>query len=197
VSHAASSAVVAPAAASPSWHALLNGAWHERALQIFMAIVLAHWAEHLAQATQIYVLGWPTPAADGVLGLWFPWLVDSEVLHYGYAAVMLAGIWILRAGFVGRARTWWTVALVIQFWHHIEHGLLQGQALLGANLFDSPVPISIAQLWITRVELHLIYNSAVFLPMVIAMYHHLLPPEADLVRMGCTCGVRRPALRTA
>ena len=31
----------------------LNGPWHERALHIFMAIVLAHWAEHLAQAFQI------------------------------------------------------------------------------------------------------------------------------------------------
>ena len=28
----------------------LNGPWHERGLQIFMAIVPAHWAEHLAQA---------------------------------------------------------------------------------------------------------------------------------------------------
>ena len=34
---------------------------HERALQIFMLIVLAHWAEHLAQAAQIYFLGWPRP----------------------------------------------------------------------------------------------------------------------------------------
>lgn len=31
----------------------LNTAWHERSLQIFMVVVLAHWAEHLAQAYQI------------------------------------------------------------------------------------------------------------------------------------------------
>jgi hypothetical protein len=198
VSHSSDAAALrTPSSPASLWHARLNGAWHERGLQIFMAVVLAHWAEHLAQATQIYVLGWPTPAADGVLGLWFPWLVDSEALHYGYAAVMLAGLWVLRDGFVGRARTWWTVALGIQFWHHIEHGLLQGQAIVGANLFDSPVPISIAQIWIPRVELHLIYNSAVFLPMVIAMYEHLLPPDADLARMRCSCAVNRPVMRTA
>src|ERR1700733_7279626 len=30
----------------------LNTSWHERALQIFMLIVLAHWAEHLVQASR-------------------------------------------------------------------------------------------------------------------------------------------------
>ncbi len=107
--------------ASPSFYEKLNSEWHKRALQVLMVIVLAHWAEHLTQAIQIYVLGWPRPKAGGVLGLWFPWLVNSEVLHYGYALLMLAGIWMLRKGFTGLSRKWWTVALVIQFWHHIEH----------------------------------------------------------------------------
>ena len=168
----------------------LNGRWHESALRIFMAVVLAHWAEHLAQAFQIYGLGWPIPESRGLLGLWYPWLVKSEVLHYGYALVMLIGIWVLRDGFVGTSRQWWTVALVIQFWHHIEHGLLQAQALLGQNLFNSPVPTSIAQLWVPRVELHLIYNSLVFIPMMIAMYYHLFPPQGEAVHMRCTCAVQ-------
>jgi hypothetical protein len=165
----------------------LNSAWHERALQLFMVIVLAHWAEHLAQAFQIYALGWPLPASRGVLGLWFPWLVKSEVMHYGYALVMLVGLWVLRAGFVGTSRLWWNAALVIQFWHHIEHALLQGQAIAGHNLFGSPVPTSIAQLWIPRVELHLIYNTIVFIPMVIAMYFHMFPPRGEEAQMQCTC----------
>lgn len=172
----------------------LNARWHERALQIFTVIVLAHWAEHLAQAFQIYVLGWPVPESRGVLGLWYPWLVKSEVLHYGYALVMLAGLWMLRPGFVGKARTWWTVALVIQFWHHIEHALLQGQAILGHNLFNSPVPTSIAQLWIPRVELHLIYNSIVFIPMVVGMYFHMFPPSGDAVHMRCSCAFQPRAV---
>jgi len=165
----------------------LNSAWHERSLQFFMVIVLAHWAEHLAQAFQIYALGWPPPKALGVLGLWYPWLVKTEVMHYCYALVMLIGIWLLRPGFVGVSRKWWTVALVIQFWHHIEHALLQGQALAHHNLFGSPVPTSIAQLWIPRVELHLIYNTIVFIPMMIAMYYHMFPPQQDAPQMACTC----------
>lgn len=54
----------------PSFVDRLNGEWHERSLKIFMAIVLAHWAEHLAQAFQIYALGWPPPrpAVSSVTG---------------------------------------------------------------------------------------------------------------------------------
>lgn len=173
----------------------LNREWHERALQVFMVVVLAHWAEHLAQATQIYALGWPLPEARGILGLWIPWLVKSEVLHYGYALVMLIGIWLLRPGFVGTSRAWWSAALVIQFWHHIEHALLQGQALTGHNLFNSPVPTSIAQLWIPRVELHLIYNSLVFVPMVVAMYYHMFPPLGEAAHMRCSCAFQPRAPR--
>ena len=35
------------------------------ALRAFMVIVLAHWAEHLLQAFQIYALGWPVPESQG------------------------------------------------------------------------------------------------------------------------------------
>jgi hypothetical protein len=105
--------------------------------------------------------------------------------------VMLIGLWLLRPGFVGKARTWWTIALGIQFWHHIEHALLQGQVIAGSNLFNRPVPTSIAQLWIPRVELHLIYNTIVFVPMLVAMYYHMFPPPQDEAVMRCTCAVHR------
>src|SRR5512145_1952401 len=109
----------------------INGPKHETALRLFMAIVLAHWAEHLLQAFQIYALGWPVPQSRGALGQIFPWLVKSETMHYGYALVMLVGLWVLRSGFTGVSdRRWWNVALAIQFFHHIEHGLLQLQAIL-------------------------------------------------------------------
>lgn len=172
------------------WRRRLNGPWHERALQVFMVIVLGHWAEHLVQAYQIYVMGWPVPESRGVLGLWYPWLVESELLHYSYALVMLVGIWLLRTGFVGQSRIWWNVSLAIQFWHHIEHALLQGQALVGQNLLNSPVPMSIVQIWIPRVELHLVYNSLVFLPMVVAMYLHMFPPAGEEAHAECSCAVR-------
>ncbi|GAA5520640.1 hypothetical protein LQ318_02815 [Aliifodinibius salicampi] len=168
----------------------LNVGWHERALQIFLAIVLAHWAEHLVQAYQIWGLGWPIPESRGVLGYWFPWMVSSELLHYGYALIMLIGLWILRTGFTSSAYTWWMVSFWIQFWHHIEHGLLQGQAIVGENLANSPVPVSILQFVIPRVELHLIYNTAVFIPMIIAMYLHMFPPPGEEQHIKCSCVVQ-------
>ena len=165
----------------------LNGRWHKQALYVYTAIVLAHWAEHLAQTIQIYVLHWPVKESRGVLGIWFPWLVSSELLHYGYAIVMLAAFWILRRGFVGRSYFWWMVAFWIQFWHHIEHALLQGQAIFGHNLFGAPVPMSIAQLVVPRVELHLFYNTIVFIPMVIAMFYHMFPLPGEEAHMNCSC----------
>jgi hypothetical protein len=96
----------------------INREWHKPALQLFMFVVLAHWAEHLAQAFQVYVLNWSIPEARGVLGVWLPWLIKSELLHYLYAVVMLVGIWSLRKGFQGRAHKWWMIAFGIQFWHH-------------------------------------------------------------------------------
>ncbi|MFA6235860.1 MAG: hypothetical protein WC635_00925 [Bacteriovorax sp.] len=169
---------------------LINQSKHELALRLYMVIVLAHWGEHLVQAFQIFVLKWPRPASRGILGQWFPWLISSELLHYGYALFMLLGLWFLRKGFKGRSLIWWNISLIVQFWHHIEHLLLQGQALFQTNLFDSPVPVSILQLIYPRVELHLFYNTIVFLPMVVGMYYHLFPTKEERAQHLCTCAVK-------
>jgi hypothetical protein len=171
--------------------AYVNGQGHRTALTVYLVIVLAHWAEHLAQAAQIYVLGWPVKESRGVLGLWFPWLVTSEALHYGYAIIMLVAFLLLRPGFSGTARTWWNVALGIQVWHHFEHLLLLIQAITGAFLFGAAVPTSIVQTLIPRVELHLFYNTIVFVPMVVAMVLHRRPPAPSEVEAGCSCALAR------
>lgn len=168
---------------------VINGPAHERTLNVYIAIVLAHWVEHLLQAYQIFVMGWPRPEAGGFLGLWLPWLVKTELLHWGYAFVMLIGLIVLLPGFGGQSRKWWIVSLIIQSWHFFEHSLLQGQAIVGQNLFGAPVPTSIAQLWVPRPELHLIYNAIVFVPMIIAMYYHLYPPIGEAPVL-CTCSRR-------
>ena len=166
----------------------LNSDRHELAMRVFMFIVLAHWAEHLLQGLQIYALGWPVPEARGAIGVLFPWLIKSEALHYGYAIVMLAGLWLLRSGFTGKVdRFWWMLAFWIQFFHHIEHAILQTQAIVGVNLLGRPVPTSIVQLWVPRVELHLFYNTIVFIPMAIAMYYHLFPPARETAKPQCAC----------
>jgi hypothetical protein len=158
----------------------LNRDWHVRALIVFTAIVVGHLAEHLVQAFQIAVLGWARPAARGVLGVPFPWLISSEVLHYGYALLMLAGLVLLRPGFRTHpaALTFWSIALWIQVWHHLEHLSLIYQAWSG-NFFLVPgVATSFLQMipGVQRVELHFAYNLIVAVPMAIAMWLYTRQP---------------------
>jgi hypothetical protein len=194
----------------------LNAEWHKNALLVYTAVVLAHWSEHLVQTFQVYVLHWPLKEARGVLGMPFPWLVSSEALHYGYALIMLVAFWVLRKGFVGRSYVWWMIAFWIQFWHHIEHALLQYQVIAGHNFFGAPAPISLIQMLgflegtaqtgfnglmsgppthplsalmfaVRRVEVHMFYNSIVTIPMVVAMYYHLFPSPGEEAHMRCPC----------
>lgn len=170
------------------WMTGLNTQSHRAALNVFLFIVLAHWAEHVVQAVQIWVLGRPVAESRGVAGQWFPWLVTSEALHYGYAVVMLVGFILLRPGFSGRSRRWWNIALYIQVWHHFEHLLLFVQAYAGSNLGGRPAPTSVIQFLVPRVELHLFYNAVVFAPMVVAMLLHRRDvPEPRDGAVACDC----------
>jgi hypothetical protein len=163
---------------------------HKPLLAAFMLVVLAHWAEHVVQAIQIWGLGWKPSAARGVLGMPFPVLISSEWLHFSYALVMLAGLWALRAGFVGRSGRWWGLALKIQIWHFFEHLFLLVQAASGLYLLGNAAPTSVLQLVAPRVELHLFYNAVVFAPMVIAMVFHLRPRPEERAEMVCNCRPR-------
>ena len=43
------------------------------------------------------------------------------------------------------------------------------------------------QLIVPRVELHLFYNTIVFIPMMIAMYYHVFPPKNEVHEAQCSC----------
>ncbi len=159
-----------------SWLEKINGPLHRRVLWLYMVIVLGHWVEHLMQVYQIYVWGWLPKDAGGALGIWFPGLVESEVLHFTYNLFLWGGIVLLYGGFAGKARTWWKVALAAQSWHFFEHTLLQVQWLTGKYLFGASQQMGIGQLWFPRVELHFMYNLIVFVPLVVAMIVHFYRP---------------------
>jgi hypothetical protein len=168
----------------------LNGPLHEKALWIYAFIVTAHWMEHIIQAYQIYLAGWARPDAKGMLGLWMPTLVTTEVLHFTYAVFVIGGLILLRPGFYGRARAWWDIALLVQAWHLFEHSILQWQAIAHSFFFGASVPISFLQVWIPRVELHLVYNIAVTVPTLLGLYYHRYPPKGDRQhQVGCSCSV--------
>jgi hypothetical protein len=209
-----------PVPSSLSWWGRLslklNTTWHKYALWAFGLVVLTHWVEHLAQAFEVYVLGWPLKDSFGFLGMLYPAMIKSELMHYLYAIVMLVLLWVLRKGFTGRSYVWWMIAFWIQFWHHVEHALLQGQVIAGHNFFGAPAPISLIQmlgfiegpastgfnglmagpprhafsalmLAVRRMEVHLFYNTIVFVPMAIGMYLHVFPSPKEEQHVGCTC----------
>jgi len=170
-----------------TWMATLNGRWHKAALLTFLAVVIGHWTEHVFQAYQVYGMGMPPSHAMGAMGMLYPWLIRTEWLHFGYAVVMFVGLYLLRSGFVGRAETWWRISLYIQAWHLVEHSLLFVQASTHP-FWGKAVPTSILQLVFPRMELHLFYNTIVFIPMVVAMLYHRRPSPAEAAAMTCSCG---------
>jgi len=168
----------------------LNTRWHKGALIAFAVVVLLHWAEHIVQAFQIWVLHYKKPAALGLIGAQWPWLIKSEWLHYGFALVMLVGLAVLFRGFTGRARIFWGIALAIQVWHFIEHQILFLQAQTHQYWFGAKVPTSVLQsVWpMDRPEIHLVYNTLVTIPMIVALYFHTYPPGHERGRpSACTC----------
>lgn len=158
----------------------LNGPRHKQAIQIFMLIVLAHFADHLLQVYQVYVLKFPESHSHGLLVELFSCPVTPETtewFHHGFASIMLAGLVTLARGFTGQARRWWNVALAIQIWHFFEHSLLTIQVAMQDNLFGSSVPTTILQLVVPRLELHLFYTGIVLIPMTMAMLYQFAEPS--------------------
>lgn len=148
----------------------------------FAFLMLAHWAEHIFQAYQVYVQHMHRACALGLLGMAFPWLIKTESLHFGFAVFTTVGLLMLWHVYVNgkvasdymvihpTSEIWWKAATYISIWHLFEHTLLFTQAITHHNFWGSPVPTSVIQLLIPRVELHLFYNSLVTIPIAIAMY---------------------------
>jgi hypothetical protein len=185
----------APAIAVPGPASLidkLNTRWHRIGLITFAVVVLAHWAEHVVQAFQVWALDWPRPDSRGVLGQWFPWLVSSEWLHWAYAIFMLVGLIVFLPGFHGISRVLWASALAIQVWHFAEHLFLFIQAQTHDYWFGGAAPTSVVQAIFpgARVELHLVYNGLVTVPMILALYFHMWPPAHEATEEACTCNLR-------
>ncbi len=158
---------------------IVRGSRHPRALALYLLLGAGHFAEHVAQLVQVYGRGWSPRAAGGLLGEWLPGLAASEVLHMGYNSLQLTGLILLFPGFKGRARTWWTVALVFQSWHFLEHVLLQVQFLTGYYLFNALKQTSLLEIFFPRLQLHFVYNLLVFIPIVVAGFLYVTQRRRD------------------
>lgn len=137
---------------------------------LYLVLIVGHFAEHVLQFIQAFVLGWPRPEAGGILGVWSPQLLTNETLHFSYNLMQLVGLLALSYHVTGRARTWWRIAIGVQVWHFFEHFLLQSQWLTGIFLFNAAKQTGFGELLLPRLELHFIYNALVFIPTMIGVY---------------------------
>lgn len=170
-----------------SWLARINSVKHFQGLKVYVAIMIAHWIEHIVQAFQVYVLRMPRPEAGGFLGYLYPAANKSEVLHWTYAVIMLIGLLLLRRGFAARSRIWWNIAIGVMVWHFFEHSFLFFQYWSGWHFTGTPVPTSVIQTIFPRVELHLIYNMLVMIPVLAALSVHWLGPKKYGPQGSCNC----------
>jgi hypothetical protein len=173
----------------------LNGRHHKQALILFTLAVTVHYFEHIGQAVEVLGLGWKSKDAGGFIGLLYPPAVTSEIMHYSFAVFMTIGFWVLRPAFKGRALRWWTLAFVIEFWHHFEQFLLITQHYAHHYLFGGTEPTSVLQIFFPRLELHLFYNTIVAIPMVVALVFHFRPDASERARAVCNCVVPEPEPR--
>lgn len=89
----------------------INSRYFNTYLLLFQVIVLSHFAEHVAQIIELYILHWPRKESLGLLGLAYPYLVHSEYLHYAHALFMLVGLYLLSFSFVGDAKKWMAITI--------------------------------------------------------------------------------------
>ena len=157
----------------------LNGRKHWQALLFYFFVVIGHFSEHLIQIGQVYLLGWSTRKAGGILGLWFPGLAASEVLHMAYNSLQLTGLILLWYGFrrYKHVAKWWNIAIIAQSWHFLEHTILQVQYLTGSYLFGASRQTSLLEFFFPRIELHFAYNLLAFTPTAIALCLYFIAME--------------------
>ncbi len=144
-----------------------------------LAIGAAHEAEHVIQVVQRYVFA--VPNGNGVLGS----VVDLEPLHFVYNLAYFATlVWVARAlrTVVQRDRVVersLELALTLQLWHVFEHYLKIAQYLAlgminGTGGFFGAGPGGLIPL-LPVPALHFVYNTAVFVPLVIAFARNARP----------------------
>ncbi len=120
-------------------------------LKAFNLFLWIHFSEHIAQVSQLYLLHLPRVDCLGILGLWFPYLIKTEILHFAFALFTLIGL--IYFNHYRKFKT----AINLSWFHLFEHQLLLTQALFGFKR------TGIGGLFFPRIELHFFYNLIIML----------------------------------
>lgn len=138
-------------------------------LALYVALALTqtgHVGEHVAQVTQLRVLGLSGEHAHGVFGA-----LDVEWVHFVWNAWVLVAVALLLVPF--RANPWLWLTLPLAAWHLVEHVVLL-VAYLGTGVVGSPGLLAMGGslgggLPLARPELHLVYNLVETLPLLVGL----------------------------
>jgi hypothetical protein len=148
----------------------LGTSWMRRRygwLALFYAVVVlqgAHIVEHVAQMTQIHLLGRAPPDSRGIFGA-----LDIEWVHFIFNTIVIVAVAALLTRFPRNAFLW--VTLAIATWHQVEHVFIMrifldtgvpgdpGLLARGGTLFDTGF---------ARPDLHFYYNLIETLPLFLA-----------------------------
>ena len=141
------------------------GAWF--ALYVVLALTQSgHVMEHVAQVTQLRILGLSGEHAHGVFGA-----LDIEWVHFAWNAWVLIAVVALLMG--SQRNGWLWIAAPLAAWHLLEHTVLiviylvtgmegnPGILAMGGLLADG-LPLA-------RPELHLVYNLVETAPLLIGL----------------------------
>ncbi len=136
-------------------------------IELLVVMQGLHFIEHIAQVTEVDILGLPRSQSHGIIGN-----LDQEYVHFFFDTFLTLGVIVLLFRFRKNIALW--VCLVIGLWHSAEHwyityyytfdrsaylagksnGLLARGGLLWPN---SPLP---------RIELHFFYNLFFTIPLI-------------------------------
>lgn len=150
---------------------VLGAMWNYRRyhwLALFYVLVVtqtAHFLEHVAQMSQIHLLGLQGAAARGVFGS-----LDLEWVHFAWNAWVLVAALVLLCHFRDNPWLWFTA--LFAGWHGIEHGYILkiylGTGVVGTPGFLSQGGLIGGGLPLTRPDLHFLYNLIETVPLAIA-----------------------------
>ena len=91
--------------------------------EVLLVVQLLHLGEHIVQMIQLYALGWPPPAARGIVSN-----LDVEKVHFFWNLGVLAALaWLVRRGL---RSPFIVTTLVWAILHTSEHAFLLTNALL-------------------------------------------------------------------
>jgi hypothetical protein len=138
-------------------------------LAFYLALAVtqtAHVGEHVVQITQLHVFGLTGERAHGVFGA-----LDIEWVHFTWNAWILVAVATLLVPF--RANPWLWLTLPLAAWHLGEHVVMLA-AYLTTGVEGSPGLLAMGGalgggLPLARPDLHLAYNLAETLPLLIGL----------------------------